>query len=491
MSGSSEQPVAPLTSPGDHPHVLPRASTAAVWTAWAVSLVVLTARVSLEGYWGVAGVISIDGLTALTWSGVTLLSGVVHSYARRYLDGDRHISRFFARALCLTGSVMLLVAAEHLALFVISWLVAGWAMSGMIGHHQDWAQARRAGRLSFGYFLTSTLLLATASTIGWWSAGVTTIDGLGAQLPSLSSTQQTLVIASIIVAGMIQSALLPFHRWLASSMTAPTPASALMHAGFVNAGGLLFARFSNLLSTHALAMMALVTLGAVSAIGGKLLKSVQSGIKNQLGCSTIGQMGFMILQAGLGFFAASITHLLLHGFYKAYLFLSSGGRVAQTAPPDNQHSQPTAWHHRAVSALAGVGGGFLFAFITGKGWQFGAETLLVVLVVLATYRATRQLVAHSQLNRLTRYLAAPAVFAVAISAYGLIYNGVAHCLGASATVPFEWTSGHTVLVALFAGLYLVVETDFLQQSDRLYVALLNSAKPSDHTLLVSREDYRE
>jgi formate hydrogenlyase subunit 3/multisubunit Na+/H+ antiporter MnhD subunit len=98
-----------------------------------------------------------------------------------------------------------------------------------------------------------------------------------------------------------------------------------------------------------------VVVGAASALGGQLLKTVQPDVKSQLGCSTVGQMGFMIMQAGLGFFGAAITHLILHGFYKAYQFPASGSRVAHESPTKSKSSGSTGPVGVAVIALVITG----------------------------------------------------------------------------------------------------------------------------------------
>jgi NAD(P)H-quinone oxidoreductase subunit 5 len=127
-------------------------------------------------------------------------------------------------------------------------------------------------------------------------------------------------------------AIYPFHRWLLSAMTSPTPASALMHAGFVNGSGILLALFSTVLFASN-TLIILFIIGGLTAVIAQFTKLLQVNVKQKLACSTIAQMGFMIMQCGLGF-SMRVVHLLLHGFYKAYLFLSAGGNGAfETAKP--------------------------------------------------------------------------------------------------------------------------------------------------------------
>ncbi len=179
-----------------------------------------------------------------------------------------------------------------------------------------------------------------------------------------NSPLQYVVVICILMAALIQSALFPVQNWLMSSMTAPTPASALMHAGFVNAGGILLTRFAPLMVELEIMMALTVVVGATSAVLGKIWKTVQPAFKRQLGCSTVGQMGFMILQCGLGFFTAALAHLILHGFYKAYLFLGYGEAVEHKTPHEKQASRDLPG--LLVSGFWSLVAGGIFVFLTGK-----------------------------------------------------------------------------------------------------------------------------
>jgi hypothetical protein len=176
-----------------------------------------------------------------------------------------------------------------------------------------------------------------------WATGATAVSAVPSALGSAPSAAVLVAAGALLLAAMIQSALLPFHAWLLSSMTAPTPASALMHAGFVNAGGILLVRFAPVVSVDASVLLAIVPVGATSAILGKLLKTVRTDTKGKLGCSTVGQMGFMIMQAGLGFFGAAVTHLILHGFYRG-----NGGDLLTGLPLQSVASTDAVPYHQPL-----------------------------------------------------------------------------------------------------------------------------------------------
>jgi NAD(P)H-quinone oxidoreductase subunit 5 len=473
---------------------VPAVLTRLVWLLWLAGLGVAIAHRWRGDPWDPAGLVAVDGLMVVMWVTVTFLSGVVHSYSRRYMAGSRTIDRFFGRVFAFTLVVLVLVAADHLLLFGTSWLVMGLVMADLIGHVEGWPGARAAASLARRYFLASSALLAAAFATLWWHTGATTVSGVASAVGTVPSTVLLFAAGALLLAAMVQSALVPFHAWLLSSMTAPTPASALMHAGFVNAGGILLARFAPVVTVDARVMLAVVAVGAASALLGKLLRSVQVDVKTRLGCSTVGQMGFMIMQAGLGFFGAAVTHLVLHGFYKAYLFLSSGTEIEHTSPADAPRATTrTSPVGLAVTALTALAGGALFAALTSKGTGLGAGLLLTGLVVLTTMHATWSALRRGALPAAVRYGAVPLLFLPAIAVYAVVYTAVVGAMTGLpvVTAPAELTAVHGVVAAGFLGAYVAIETGVYRYSDRVYVALLNATRPRSGTSLTSTEDYSE
>jgi len=483
----------PNTAAGSTP-LVPAVLTRLVWLLWVASLGTLVARLRVEGVWELWGVFAVDGLTVVLWVVVTFLGGIVHSYSVRYMAGGRHVSRFFTRLFGFTLVVLVLVAADHLALFAAAWVAMGLVMADLIGHVRGWPQARAAATLARRYFLASSLLVAAALATLWVTTGATTVSGVAAAVDAVPRTPWLFAVGALVLAATIQSALVPFHTWLLSSMTAPTPASALMHAGFVNAGGVLLTRFAPVVSVDPDVMLLVVVVGVASALLGKLLKSVQSDVKRQLGCSTVGQMGFMIAQAGLGFFGAAVTHLVLHGFYKAYLFCSSGGRVERTSPTGpGREPGSTGLVGWVATGLAALAGGALFVALTGKGTSPDAGLLLTLLVVLTTLHATRTAVRATSLPATVRYGAVPLVFLPAIAVYAAVYTVVVGLLAdlPVVTAPAELTAVHGAVAVAFVVAFVAIETGAYRRSERLYVALVNATQPPAETLLTSRGEYRE
>jgi NADH:ubiquinone oxidoreductase subunit 5 (subunit L)/multisubunit Na+/H+ antiporter MnhA subunit len=129
----------------------------------------------------------------------------------------------------------------------------------------------------------------------------------------------------------LKTAAFPVHGWLTEVMEAPTPVSALLHAGIINAGGVLLIRNAELVQASPGAMAALVMLGGATALFGAIVMLTQSAVKTALAWSTVAQMGFMLLQCGLGLWTLALLHIIAHSLYKAHAFLASGGAVRAVA----------------------------------------------------------------------------------------------------------------------------------------------------------------
>ena len=468
---------------------LPLVLTRLVWGLFVLSLGAMIWMPDPDG----AGdaVLRVDGLTRLMAVVTTFVSGIVHSFSRRYMAGAKRLNAFYGRLFGLTLIVLLLTAANHLVLFAAAWTAMGWVLADLIGHVRGWPQARAASRYARRNFLGGSALLAGALGLLGGSAGTWTIDGVLAAVGTLP----TLVVAGaavlLLLAAMVQSALVPFHRWLLSSMTAPTPVSAFMHAGLVNAGGVLLARFAPVVFELPAVMWGIVLAGGISALLGQAWMLVQTDVKRQLGASTVAQMGFMVLQCGLGFVPAAIAHLILHGFYKAYLFLASGSAVVPTTPARSE-APSTGWLEGGATVAAAVGGGVVFATLTGKSLTtLTSGTVLTLFVVLAVLHATRTLVRRTALSGALRAGLVPGILLPTLALYAGVYKGVGALLAdvPAAVVPTSLTPLHGGLVAVFVVAYVAVERGWHRASTRLYVTLRNTAQPVSTTLLTNRDQY--
>ena len=470
---------------------MPVFCTRLTWTLFALSVAALVAHAPIGVDVSVGELLRVDGLTLVMAVVITFVSGIIHSFARRYMAGSRHLDRFYGRLLTLTLVVLLVTAANHLVLFGAAWAVMGWLLADLIGTIRGWPQAQAAARRARWSFLGGSVLLAVALAVLAQYTGAHTITGVLEAHDAVPRWGARSAAGLLVATAMVQSALVPFHGWLLSSMTAPTPVSAFMHAGLVNAGGLLLARFAPVLVELPVLMLGVVVVGGISALLAQGWMLVQVDVKRQLGCSTVAQMGFMVLQCGLGFFAAAIAHLILHGFYKAYLFLASGSVVEATLPPEDapDRTDPASL---AATVVTAVLGGVLFAWLTGKSLTAPDSGLLLTLaVVLAVLHATKTILRTTSLAPRVRTVAVPIVVLPALGLYAAVYNGIAALTSGvpMQVAPAEWSAVHAVVGALFVLAYIAVEHGWHRTSPRLYVALLNMSQPSPTTLLNRRHQY--
>ncbi|NDH07095.1 hypothetical protein EBX93_14445, partial [bacterium] len=175
----------------------------------------------------------------------------------------------------------------------------------------------------------------------------------------------------LVLAAMTKSAQFPFHTWLPDTMETPTPVSALMHAGVINAGGFLIIRLSPLVTLSPMALDILAIVGSMTALMGSLLMLTQTSIKRSLAYSTIAQMGFMMLQCGLGAFIPALLHILAHSFYKAHAFLSSGG-ILESANASTLFSQDQKSTNTTKSLLLSLATSLVLCF--GTLWLMGSHS---------------------------------------------------------------------------------------------------------------------
>ncbi len=282
----------------------------------------------------------LDRLTAVLLILSTFLFAVICRYSRRYLDGDPGQARFYFW-ICTTGScVLVLIVAQNLLLFAFAWLGTSLSLHRLLQFYPERPGALLAARKKFLISRLGDCALAGALVVTYKVFGTWDFPQLFAAAREMRTGWQVpssvgLVACLLAFAAMLKSAQFPFHSWLPDTMETPTPVSALMHAGIINAGGILVIRLSPIISMSPTAMTALAAVGAFTALFGSVVALTQASVKRCLAFSTVAQMGFMMLECGLGAFHLALLHLAAHSLYKAYAFLSSGGAVS-TGPTEKE-----------------------------------------------------------------------------------------------------------------------------------------------------------
>lgn len=438
----------------------------------------------------VAGVFKINGFSILIWTTVSFFAALVSSYAGNYLKGFKYHNRFMALCLAFTLSVMTFAISDHVFSLLISWLLMGFFMARLIGVDADWRDARESSRFAQKSFLIGTLFLSAGVLLLSFYSGFYTITALTGAYTEIPNYILIISALCIIVGAVVQSAIYPFHRWLLSAMTAPTPASALMHAGFVNGAAILLAFFASLLfATNTLDLLLII--GGLTAIIAQFTKLLQVNVKQKLACSTIAQMGFMIMQCGLGFFNAAVVHLILHGFYKAYLFLSSGEEVARSQPakPLKLRIKP---FQLLVVFLFGFFGAILFALLTGKGSQMDSGIFLTLIVAITVGQLTYNFIKQKGLSLLQKSIIPIVLFTLGIVIYALMYNGVTALMSDMPMVAtaMPLSAMHIVFGGIFFVGFFIMKLGVYRKVPWLYVKLLNLSQPHKSSILMYKSTQR-
>jgi NAD(P)H-quinone oxidoreductase subunit 5 len=471
------------TSESSTPKILSRIITVLLWLLFASNIAYLFFFFPSVPDWRFENILRVNGFTILIWSTVTFFGALVSTYASNYLKGFRYHTKFMVLCLVFTLAVMLFVVSEHIALLLFSWLLMGIIMSRLIGVDTQWGEAREASKFTLKYFLTGTFFLSAGVLLLAYQSNEYTIREIVASIDELPMYMLSIAAVCIIIAAIIQSAIYPFHRWLLSAMTAPTPASALMHAGFVNGAGILLALFSTVLfATNTLDL--LFVIGGLTAIIAQFTKLLQVNVKQKLACSTIAQMGFMIMQCGLGFFNAAVAHLILHGFYKAYLFLSSGEEIAHTKPKKTAHFKITPVQAIAVLVF-GVMGAVLFAQLTGKGTTLDSSVFLTLIVAITVGQATYNIVKERSLSLVQKIFVPPVLFIAGIASYALMYNGVTVLMAdlPMVAVALPFSAVQIIFGVIFLIGFFIMKLGIYKNVPWLYVKLMNISQPYKKSIL--------
>ena len=230
---------------------------------------------------------------------VSFVGWIVMRYSRRYLDGEAREGAFHALMLLTLASVLVLVLAPGFAVLIPAFVAVGLCLRKLLLFYPDRAEARRAAaKFTLVWSAGDVALIAgRGSSGGLWHArasGSLATRGRGCLRPGMSPS------ALLILAACSRRPSFPLHGWLTEVMEAPTPVSALLHAGIINSGGVILIRMSELAQSSPGAMAALAMMGGLTALFGAVVMLTQSAVKTALAWSTISQMGFMLLQCGLG-----------------------------------------------------------------------------------------------------------------------------------------------------------------------------------------------
>ncbi len=362
-----------LGQPGPRPRLVERASGAACGFAIAVAAIVdwlvvqhgvLQSGVLGTDHLGFA--VRLDPLSAIMVSMIALLAFNIVRFSRTYMDGDSRQGVFLGWLCATIASVQLLVLSGNLGQLVITWILTSFSLHQLLVFYRDRRRGLVAARKKFVAARLGDICLIAGAALLYLHFGTGSFDELFAALRSrpegmaLAPAVQGAALL-IAVAALLKSAQFPTHSWVVEVMETPTPVSALLHAGILNAGPFLMVRMSAVLDGATFAPATLILVGGFTALFASTSLLTQPSIKGGLGYSSASHMGFMLMICGLGVYSAAILHLVAHSFYKAHAFLSSGSvidsaRAANVTLPKRLGNPARV--ALSIAAAAGIFAGF-------------------------------------------------------------------------------------------------------------------------------------
>jgi NADH-quinone oxidoreductase subunit L len=323
-------------------------ASAACGLAFAVALVVWSTLLPLSASqkavtvtapwsWVAAGdfrapfALLVDPLSALMLLIITGVGLLIHLYAIGYMAGDRGVGRFFACMNLFILAMSLLVLANNFMLLIVGWGGVGLASYLLISFWFEKEENARAGVKAFVVNSIGDVGLMAGAFAIFAVFGSVEFDPVFTAAPDrlpLDSPVAIGITLALLLAAIAKSGQLPLHVWLPDAMAGPTPVSALIHAAtMVTAGVYLVCRAYPLFQRAPSVMLVVAIIGAVTALMAATIGLVQPNIKRVLAYSTVSQLGYMFVAAGVGAYSAAIFHLTTHAFFKAALFLAAGGVI--------------------------------------------------------------------------------------------------------------------------------------------------------------------
>ncbi len=268
-----------------------------------------------------------DPLSALFLLLITGVGSLIHVYSIGYMAHDPRRRRFFGYLNLFVASMLLLVLSENYLGLFLGWEGVGLASYLLIGFWQHKPSAAAAAKKAFVINRVGDMGMSTAIMMFFVTFGSTSFTVISEKAPAASETQLTILGLLLLLGACAKSAQFPLQAWLLDAMEGPTPVSALIHAAtMVTAGVYLIVRSNFIFEAAPHAQTAVVVVALISILWGAAIGCAKDDIKKGLAGSTMSQIGYMMLGAGLGAagYAFAIFHLLTHGFFKANMFLGAG-----------------------------------------------------------------------------------------------------------------------------------------------------------------------
>jgi NAD(P)H-quinone oxidoreductase subunit 5 len=332
-----------------------------------------------------------DRLSLSMYVLVSFVGFAVLRYTSRYLHGEARQGRFVRWLSFTLAAVSTMVLAANLVVFFVAWVLTSFGLHQLLTHYGDRPNTQRVAFKKFVISRCGDVFLILAIGLIYRVCGTLDYAELFRLFEvgnneMLGRSELTWAAVLLVLGGLTKSAQFPFHTWLPDTMETPTPVSALMHAGVINAGGYLLIRMSHLVEKVPAAMSILVVFGGITAVIGAAIMLTQTNVKRGLAYSTIAQMGMMMVQCGLGAFSTAFLHIIAHSLYKSYAFLSAGTLRAPSLRRTGLVVKPlgSAFANAVATLLmALIGMGLPYMLLVYLGWMSISKLPLMFIFALA------------------------------------------------------------------------------------------------------------
>lgn len=334
----------------------------------------------------------IDRLSAVMMVLISAIGTIIYTYSIDYMYQEPHERRYLAMLGVAVFVLLCMVSSANLLMLFLFWQVLSYLLYILIHNHAHAGTLEAAFR-TFTILRVGDVAVLAGIVVAYQLFGTLEFPDLFVAAARSTSTVSvwpgielngaTAVTLLLFVGGMSKSAQFPLHIWMPRYLYAPTPVTALLHAGIINAGGFMINRLAPLFGLSSTTLHVAFVIGTLTAVLGASMMLAQNDIKNMLGFSTIGQMGYMIMECGLGAFSLAVFHLIAHGLFKATVFLNCGNVIGRA------RLEPHFPHPKHESEEEGYSN---LTWVTG----FVTTLLIPLLILLLTHGALQIPLLESQ-----------------------------------------------------------------------------------------------
>ncbi|RZM76454.1 NADH-quinone oxidoreductase subunit L [Pseudoalteromonas rubra] len=334
---------------------------------------------------GLVQVVHVTSLGLIMSGLVVFMAIILMRFSLNYMAGEPRLAVYWRWLLGTLAAVSLVVLSNHLLLFLLGWTLISLALHQLLLFYPERPRAALGAHKKFILARLAELALLIAVLCLYQAHDTFLLSDILAHYqapnPEVSVYAQIAAVMLVIVA-LIKCAQLPVHGWLMQVVEAPTPVSALLHAGVINLGGFLMIVFAPLVMQVAAAQWLLLLVGGLTTVLAALIMTTRVSVKVRLAWSTSAQMGLMLVECALGLYELALLHLLAHSAYKAHAFLNSGSAVRENLQARLAVSVTPSLARWLGAALLSLGLVALTYWLVGQGSALSMWALLAMSLTL-------------------------------------------------------------------------------------------------------------